>query len=170
MRWALVFVPLVLFLGMVSSLWGNPDSAWFQGLTKPSTFPPPATFGIVWTILYILMGLSAALVASARGAGGRGLALVLFLVQLLLNLCWSPVFFGMHRMTSALYVLIGLDIAVIACTVAFWRVRSRAALLMLPYLAWIAFATLLNWQFIEANPGADGRPTANAVTRIQLGP
>ncbi len=170
LRWALVFVPLIVFLGLLSATLGNADSQWFQALTKPATFPPPVTFGIVWTLLYVLMGLAAALVAAARGAPGRGLALLLFAVQMVLNLCWSPVFFGMHQMTKALYLLFAMDVAVAVTILLFWKVRPKAAWLMLPYMAWILFATLLNWQFIQANPGADGMPTASQVTRIQLGP
>ena len=72
-------------------------------------------------------------------------------------------------MTSALYLLIALDIAVAITVFLFWKVRSRAALLLLPYLAWACFATLLNWEFLKLNPDADGRPTSNAVQRIELG-
>ncbi|MEO7247278.1 MAG: TspO/MBR family protein [Novosphingobium sp.] len=170
LRWALVLVPLVLVLGLFSATLGNASSVWFQDLTKPATFPPPATFGIVWTLLYVLMGLAAALIAAARGAPGRSAALALFAVQLVINMAWSPVFFGQHQMHRALMVIGALDLAV-ACTLyLFWRVRPRAGMLLVPYLAWILFATLLNWQFIQANPDADGRPTSNAVTRIQLGP
>ena len=170
LRWALVFVPLLLLLGMLSSLAGNPASAWFMNLAKPGTYPPPEAFGIVWTILYILMGLAAALVASARGAWGRGRALVLFAVQMVLNLAWSPVFFAMHRISGALYLLFALDIAVLVTVVAFWKVRSRAGMLLLPYVAWIGFATLLNWQMLDLNRDADGQAEANAVIHVQLAP
>lgn len=170
LRWALLIVPLVLVLGLFSATLGNADSMWFRGLTKPATFPPPATFGIVWTLLFVLMGLAAAMIAAARGAPGRGLALAMFGVQLAINTAWSPVFFGQHQMQRALMVIIALDVAVAFTLYLFWRVRPRAGMLLLPYMAWILFATLLNWQFIQANPDADGRPTSNSVTRIELGP
>jgi len=172
LRWSLVLVPLVLLLGFLSgaSAGSTANNPWFQDLVKPALYPPPATFGIVWTILYLLMGFAAALIAAARGAEGRGLALAAFTVQLLLNLAWSPLFFGMHQMKNALYLLLALDVAVLVTVALFWWVRPRAGLLLLPYLAWVCFATVLNWQFIEANPDADGRPTANAVQRIELGP
>ena len=117
-------------------------------------FPPPATFGIVWTALYLLMGVALAMVVTARGARGRGLAIMVFLVQFVLNLAWSPVFFGMHLLTPALYLLIAIDVAVIATVVLFWKVRPLAAWLLVPYLAWVLFATALNWQFVAANVGA----------------
>jgi tryptophan-rich sensory protein len=119
-------------------------------------------------VLYALMGLAAAVVGSAWGARGRGVALAVFALQLLVNLAWSPVFFGMHLVSAALVVIVALDLLVILTTLLFWRVRPLAGALLLPYLTWILFATLLNWQFLVANPGADGMPTANAVTRVQL--
>ena len=169
-RWALVLVPVILLLGFVSGALADsgPSNSWFAGLTKPAVYPPPATFGIVWSILYVLMGLATAMIASARGAPGRGAALAVFAVQFLLNLAWSPLFFGMHQMTNALYLLLAIDIAVLATLVLYWRVRRVAGMLLLPYLAWVLFATFLNWQFIQANPDADGRPTSNAVSRFQI--
>jgi tryptophan-rich sensory protein len=172
LRWALVLVPLVMLLGFVSGRMAQsgPDNPWFAELVKPGIYPPPATFGIVWTILYILMGLAVAMIAAARGAPGRSAALAAFAVQLVLNLAWTPVFFGMHQMTSALYLLLALDLAVALTVFLFWKVRTQAALMLLPYLAWVCFATLLNWQFLELNPDADGRPTSGAVHRIELQP
>ncbi|MES2493856.1 MAG: TspO/MBR family protein [Pseudomonadota bacterium] len=170
LRWALVLVPTVVLLGFLSGMLADsgPDNRWFAGLTKPSLYPPPATFGIVWTVLYILMGLAAAWIGASRGARGRGLALGLFALQLLLNVAWSPLFFGLHEMTQALYLLLALDLAVVATIAAFWRVRPQAALLLVPYLGWVLFATVLNWQFLAANPDADGAPGRGAVTRVKL--
>ena len=96
------------------------------------------------------------------------LAFAAFALQLVLNLAWAPLFFGMHQISQALYLIAALDVAVLATVVLFWRVRPRAGLLLVPYLAWVLFATVLNWQFLAANPDADGMPTGNAVTRIQL--
>ena len=171
LRWALLIVPTVLLLGFLSgrlsqSGSGNP---WFDSLVKPSLFPPPATFGIVWSILYVMMGVALTMIVAARGAAGRGLAVVAFLVQLALNLAWSPLFFGAHRITAALYLLAALDIAVLVTIVLFWRVRRAAALLLLPYLAWVLFATLLNWEFLVLNPDADGSiGRSNAATRFEI--
>jgi translocator protein len=169
-RWALFVVPAVMLLGFLSGqvAGSTGDSPWFMSLEKPATFPPPATFGIVWTVLYFLMGVAFALVCSAWGARTRALAIAAFVIQLLLNLAWSPVFFGAHQITLALAILIALDLAVIVTVVLFWRVRRLAAILMLPYLAWILFATLLNWQFLELNPDADGREVSGSVERIEL--
>lgn len=170
LRWALVLVPGVLLLGILSgrlagSGAGNP---WFAELAKPPLYPDPMVFGLVWTALYILMGLSLAMVAAARGARWRGAALAIFAVQLALNLAWSPLFFGAHRILAALVLIVVLDVAVIATIALVRLVRPLAALLLLPYLIWLLFATVLNWQFLAANPGADGRDVSGAVTRIEI--
>jgi tryptophan-rich sensory protein len=168
-RWALFLVPAIALLGFLSGqIGGASDSAWFSALEKPATFPPPVTFGIVWIVLYAMMGVALALVCAAWGARFRGPAIAAFAVQLLVNLAWSPVFFGAHQITTALAVLVALDIAVIITIALFWRVRRLSAWLLAPYLAWILFATLLNWQFLELNPGADRAEESNAVQRIEL--
>jgi tryptophan-rich sensory protein len=170
LRWALVCVPLVVLLGFISGVvsQAGPDNAWFSALVKPGLYPPPQAFGIVWSILYLMMGLALAMVCAARGADGRGLAIAVFVLQMLLNLAWTPVFFGLHEISKALYVIVALDVLVLVTIALFWRVRHAAALLLLPYLAWICFATALNWQFLQLNPDADGMPTGNAVTRMQI--
>jgi len=170
LRWALFLVPGVVLLGLLSGQFAGsgPGNPWFDGLTKPSTYPQPQVFGIVWTVLYVLMGVAIAMVAAARGAAGRKPAVIAFAFQLVLNLAWSPTFFAGHQITGALALIVVLDLAVLVTIALFWRVRPLAALLLAPYLAWILFATLLNYQFLEANPDADGRAVAKPVQRIEL--
>jgi benzodiazapine receptor len=170
MRWALFAVPGVLLLGFLSgrAAQSGPGNPWFDALIKPSIYPPPAAFGIVWSILYVMMGLSLALILAARGARGRGIAITAFVVQLLLNLAWTPVFFGAHEISGALILIGVLDLAVLATIILFARLRPTAAWLLAPYLAWVLFASFLNWQFLVANPDADGRATSGAVTRIEF--
>lgn len=168
-RWALFTVPLVLLLGFLSGQVGsNAQSAWFQSLVKPAIFPPPIWFGIVWSILYVLMGVALAMVCAAWGARGRTAAIVAFAVQLAVNLSWSPVFFAMHQIKAGLVVIAVLDVLVVITVVLFWRVRRVAALLLLPYLAWIAFATLLNWEFLQANPDGGRDIESGAVQRYEF--
>ena len=157
LRWALFIVPGILFLGFFSGQMAGsgPDNPWFSDLTKPVIYPPPAAFGIVWSILYVLMGIALTLVITARGATGRWQAILAFAGQLLLNLAWTPLFFAAHKITAALILLVVLDIAVVITILLFRRVRPIAAWLLLPYLAWALFATLLNWQFLTANPGVE---------------
>ena len=89
-------------------------------------------------------------------------------MQLVLNLAWSPLFFGAHQITWALVLLGAIDIAVMVTIWLFWRVRPLAAWLLVPYLAWMLFATLLNWQFLQANPGPTASRLAPAVQRFEL--
>jgi len=169
-RRALFCVPAVLFLGILSGVLSNSgaDDPWFAALRKPALYPPPATFGLVWSVLYIMIGLALAVVLSAAGARGRRLAVTMFAIQLALNLAWSPLFFGLHQMTWALVDILLLDVAVIATIVLFARIRPGAAWLLAPYLVWVLFATYLNFAFLQANPTLDGAEVSGAVQRIQF--
>jgi tryptophan-rich sensory protein len=108
------------------------------------------------------------MVAAARGAEWRMAALAVFGLQLVLNLAWSPLFFGGHQVVAALALLVVLDIAVIGTIVLFRLVRPVAALLLVPYLLWVLFATVLTWQFHEANPRADGENVSGAAVRVKI--
>ena len=168
-RWALFLVPAVLLLGFVSGrLGGDASDPWFVALVKPSIFPPPGVFGVVWPILYVLMGFAAAMVCAAWGSRYRLPAILAFAVQLLINLTWSPMFFGQHEITLGLYIILLLDVALVATIVLFWKVRRAAALLLLPYLAWILFASVLNYEFLRLNRAADGAEGSYPVQRIEL--
>lgn len=169
LRWALFTVPLIVLLGFLSGQLGGPDSEWFQSLTKPATFPPPAAFPIVWTILYVLIGIALALVCSAWGARARGAAIAAFVFHFLFNLAWTPVFFGAHQLTWGLIVLLLVDVTLVVVIALFWRVRRLAGMLLLPYLAWVLFATLLNWQFLQMNPQADGGLSTTPSDRVRIG-
>jgi len=168
LRWALFLVPLVLLIGFAAGQLGGPNTAWFAGLVKPSIYPPPAAFGIVWSILFVLIGLSLAMVASAWGAHGRGIALIAFAIHFIGTQSWTAVFFGMQDMVAALMVM-GYGIASLLVALAFiFRVRRGAALLLLPYLAWLCFAGVLNYQFITANPDGGPRGDSGAEIRVEL--
>lgn len=167
-RSALFCVPLIVLLGFLGGKMGSPDTVWFQSLTKPAIFPPPAAFGIAWTILYVMVGCALALVVSAWGAYGRGLAVVLFGVHFVFNLAWTSVFFGMQDMTGGLIVLsLGL-VTVLPVLWAFFRVRKLAAYLMVPYFAWLCFATALNYQFIAENPDGGVVEGTGAAIEVAL--
>ncbi|AUX70251.1 tryptophan-rich sensory protein [Porphyrobacter sp. HT-58-2] len=168
LRWALFTVPLIVLIGFAAGQLGGPNTAWFAGLTKPGIYPPPAAFGIVWSILFVAIGLALALVASAWGAQGRGLALIVFAIHFIGTQSWTAVFFGMQDMIAGLMVL-GFGIASLAVALALiWRVRRGAVYLLLPYLAWLCFAGVLNYQFITANPDGGPRGGNGAETRVEL--
>ena len=169
-RVALVTVPLILLLGIVSgavagSASGNP---WFAALAKPAAMPPGWVFPVAWTLLYILIGLALAMVLGARGASGRGIAIALFTAQFLLNLAWSPTFFAGHRIGAAFAIILLMIVLTVATVLSFARIRSRAALLMLPYLAWICFAAWLNHSIETLNPAAETLAPASSSTQVRL--
>ena len=157
LRWALFVVPAVMFLGFLSgTMSGSADeNAWFQELVKPNAQPPGWVFGLVWPILYFMTGLAFAIVLNARGAPQRMLGIGLFLTQFALNLLWSPLFFGRHQVTTTLYLIILIFAAALATTFIFGRIRKSAAWLMVPYLVWLSFATILNYQIDQLNPDAE---------------
>ena len=167
-RWALFVVPTVMLLGFLSGqLAGSgEEDRWFMALTKPDAQPPGWLFGVAWTILYALMGLAFAMILHARGARLRGLAIALFVGQLALNLAWSPLFFGMHQVTTAFWLLIAILVAAFVTTLVFGRIRKAAAWLMVPYLAWLCFAAILNKQIDALNPDAETLVVPAASTQI----
>jgi tryptophan-rich sensory protein len=169
-RRALVTVPGVLLLGFLSGqvAGSTASNPWFAALAKPAINPPPLVFPLVWSLLYAMMGLALAMVLAASGARRRGLAVGAFAAQLACNLAWSPVFFGMHRISFALGVIVAIDVLAAATLVLFWRVRRAAGWLLVPYLAWLLFATLLNWQILRLNPDADGRAGAGATVQFEM--
>ena len=170
LRFALFTVPAVLLLGSVSGRVGNSGygNPWFDALTKPEIMPPGWVFGAAWTILYILLGFALAMLLHARGAKGRGIAIALFVAQLALNYSWSPIFFAWHRIGLALWVILAMIALTVVLIVMLARMRRRlAALLLLPYLAWLCFATVLTWQIGRLNPAAELAPQP-AATDIVL--
>lgn len=126
--------------------------AFYLQLAKPAWAPPPGVFGPVWTALYGLMGVAAWWVWRSESRPRR-LALALFVAQLAANTLWSWLFFQWRLGGWAFADILLLDLLVVATLAAFWRVHRGAALLLVPYLAWIAFATALTWAVWQANPG-----------------
>lgn len=167
LRWALVLVPLIMLLGyLFGALANSGESAWYMALEKPSIQPPSWLFGVVWPNLYALMGLALAMILNARGSQFRGLAIALFVVQLVVNLLWSPLFFGMHEVSLAFWWIVLMVILAVATTVVFARVRKAAAWLMVPYLVWICFAAMLNFSIDRLNPDAETLVVGTANTQI----
>lgn len=120
-------------------------ASWYPTLVKPSFNPPAWVFGPVWTVLYVMMGVAAFLVWR-RGLAAPGIraALAMFLVQLVLNGLWSLVFFGLRRPGWALVEIVLLWLAIGGTVWLFRRVSTAAAMLLLPYWAWVSFAAVLN--------------------------
>ena len=124
---------------------------WYAGLDKPSWTPSGAMIGAIWTVLYALMGIAAWLVWRKVG-WTLSLPLVLFGVQLVLNVLWSLLFFGLQNLAAGLVGILILWVAVAATLLAFWRVTRAAGGLFVPYLAWVTIATALNTILWQMNP------------------
>jgi tryptophan-rich sensory protein len=168
LRWALVTVPAIEFLGGASGFLSNSGygNRWFATLDKSPLTPPGWVFGTVWPTLYLLMALALAVIIHARGARGRGLAITLFIVQFVCNLAWSPLFFGAHEATLAFYLLLVILALATATTVLFGRIRPLAAWLMVPYLLWLGFASGLAYDIDRMNPDAEGLVAPAVRTQI----
>jgi tryptophan-rich sensory protein len=156
LKYALVAVPAIIILGSLSGYLSNSGygNGWFDNLQKPGFMPPGWAFGTAWTILYALMGISVALILASPRSDRRKTALTLFFVQLAVNFSWSPIFFGAHQIEAGLAVIVILLALAAATTWQFWRIRPLAGALLLPYLAWLCFATALNLAIDQLNPGA----------------
>lgn len=154
LRYALFTVPAVLLLGTLAGRLSGAGAgnAWFDALDKPPFMPPGWAFGAAWTILYILIGLSLAMVLHARGATDRRKALILFALQLALNFAWPPVFFAYHKIGLALSLVAAMLVVTVGMIFLIWRIRIPAALLLYPYLGWLMFALALNYQVMARNP------------------
>lgn len=139
------------FAASASAVFVSPGG-WYAELHKPSWNPPAWVFGPAWTTLYILMATAAWLVWRDGGWKVQGRALSLFVAQWLLNALWTPLFFGLHRPDLAFIEIVLLWGMILATTIAFWKVKSSAGLLMLPYLAWVTFAAVLNFTLWRMNP------------------
>ena len=128
-------------------------SSFYADLVLPAWAPPASLFGPVWTALYAMMALAAFLVWRERGWRAAAPALTLYLLQLGINALWSWLFFGWKLGGLAFADILLLLALIVTTLVAFWRVHKLAACLLLPYLAWVSFASVLNYAVWQANPG-----------------
>ena len=139
--------------GTIASL----DAASFYAqLARPSWAPPASVFGPVWSLLYLLMAIAAWMVWREPRSSRRTVALTLFVVQLVVNASWSWLFFTWHRGALALVDVLVLLVLIVAMLTASWRVRPLAGMLIVPYLAWVAFASELTFVVWRANPSLLG--------------
>jgi len=129
-------------------------SSFYAQLSRPGWAPPASVFGPVWSVLYLLMGLAAWLVWRNRSAGQLRLPSGLFVLQLCANALWSWLFFAWRHGPAAFAEVLLLLALIAATVVVFWRISRLAAILMLPYFAWVAFASALTWSIWQRNPTA----------------
>ncbi len=142
----LICVLVIPALGAVGGIVTSQNIAgWYELLEKPPGTPPNWVFGPVWTLLYVLIGISLALVWDRAPSGtAKNRALVIFAVQMVLNLVWTPVFFGAYLVLAALVIIALLWIAILMTILAFLKLNRTAAWLLVPYLIWVSYASYLN--------------------------
>jgi benzodiazapine receptor len=146
---ALVGFILITFCAPLAGMFSLPG-AWYVALSKPSWNPPAWLFGPAWTLLYTLMAIAAWLVWKRDGWRHP---LMFYIVQLVLNAAWTPIFFGAHQLGWALVEISALWLAILLTMLCFYRVNKAAGWLFAPYLAWVTFATVLNFTLWRLNPG-----------------
>jgi translocator protein len=137
-------------LGAVASIEAVP---FYLQLVRPTWGPPAGVFGPVWSVLYVLMATAAWLVWRERGEPLSVPGLALFVAQLVFNGLWSWLFFAWHRGALAFADVIVLAVLIAVTVAVFWRIRRLAAVLLMPYLAWVSFAGALTWSVWRNNPG-----------------
>jgi benzodiazapine receptor len=140
--------------GLVGAIFTTPAiPTWYAGLAKPAFTPPSWLFAPAWTTLFVLMGLAAFLIWR-KGLRERGvkIALAIFIIQLILNILWSAVFFGLKSPLGGLIVIALLWVAILLTILSFFRLSRAAGLLLLPYILWVSFAAVLNGAILVLNP------------------
>jgi len=137
---------LCLSVGWIGSFFTDSASGWYQNLNKPFFNPPGWVFAPVWTALYIIMGVSVFLIWQ-KGLSERKvkIALIFFIVQLLLNAIWTPLFFGLESPFAAFVDIVFLWLAILITIVLFFKLSRAAAFLLIPYILWVTFAAVLNF-------------------------
>ncbi|HLK27988.1 MAG TPA: TspO/MBR family protein [Puia sp.] len=124
---------------------------WYVHLQKPSYNPPNYIFAPVWTVLYILMGISLYLVWKQPALADRRRALMFFFIQLFLNFCWSFIFFYFHQIAFAMVDIVLLWVAILITILLFSSFNKTASWLLVPYISWVSFATVLNIAIYKLN-------------------
>ncbi len=141
----IICISLPLLVGGISGfVTATSINDWYVSINKPSFNPPNYLFGPVWTTLYILMGISFYMILQTASHEIRKKAVNIFSIQLLLNFCWSFIFFNFHLPGFAFVEIILMWISILMMIILFYKINKTAALLQIPYLMWVSFASILN--------------------------
>jgi tryptophan-rich sensory protein len=147
----IIALAIPLLIGFSGSFFTISEiGSWYQTIQKPSWNPPNWIFGPVWTILYVLMGISLFLVWKSSASQKRS-AIVLFTLQLILNFFWSFIFFKQHKIGFAFAEILALWLMILLTIFAFARINKLAAWLLVPYISWVSFAAILNYTIWQLN-------------------
>ena len=136
----IVWLAIAQLPGLLGMQYVFDNMTWYRTLIHPAFSPPEAVFGIVWGVLYVMLGISAFLAFREKL---HGHALMLFVGQLALNACWTPVFFGAHSLTGGLILIVAMLVEYVFLFRAFWQIHPISAWLLVPYGVWLTFATYL---------------------------
>lgn len=144
---------ICLGAGFVGSIFTNPKiDTWYATIKKPAITPPDWVFAPVWTTLFILMGIAFYLVWRAGWSNPKvRTAMVIFLVQLIFNMLWSAVFFGLKAPLAAFFIIIALWLLILLTIILFAKVNKIAGVLLMPYILWVSFASVLNYKLWRLN-------------------
>lgn len=165
----IISLALSFLAGALGSLATFPSiPTWYAGLAKPWFVPPNWIFGPVWTLLYILMGVSLYLVWMQKSKQSKKLAYVFFGAQLALNAAWSVVFFGLHQPAAAVVVIGALLVMILLTMLKFWSFSKKAAYLLIPYVLWVCFASALTVAIAVLNPVASKATVAGPQEQAPL--
>lgn len=149
----LVWIGVTAIAAAIGATGSMNAATFYQALNLPSFAPPSSVFGPVWSILYLLMGIAAWLIWRERGSfAAASTALSLYLIQLVVNAVWSWAFFNWHTGLGSFAIIVILWILLVLTLIQFWRINKLAGVLLLPYLAWVSFAAVLNYTVWQMNP------------------
>lgn len=147
----IVFVILSNLIGGIGSFWTDSESSWYKSLNKPSFNPPGWIFGVVWPVLFVLMGIAFYFVYLSPQSQLRIIALVLFALQFVLNILWSYLFFGLQNPLVGFVGILVLEVFILATAILFYFVKPVSGFLIIPYFLWVGFASILNYSIFILN-------------------
>jgi translocator protein len=149
----LISIAIPVTVGLIGGSFSRPEiDGWYQSIEKPSWQPPNWVFGPVWTTLYILMGIALYLIWKSNAPENRKrTAITLWSIQLVLNFFWSYIFFSLHELGWALAEIIVLWVFILLTIFAFARISRLAAWLLVPYISWVSFASILTYTIYQLN-------------------
>lgn len=154
MNWFKLIISVIVcqFAGIIGTFFTRKNiTIWFSNLNKPDFNPPDWVFAPVWIALYFLMGISFYLIWNAENNPATKTAIIIFILQLVLNSLWTIIFFGLKSPGIAFLEIIVLWIFILICIVHFYPISITASVLLIPYLVWVSFASILNYSIWKLN-------------------
>ncbi len=148
----IISIALTVGLGLLGGIFTATEiETWFVQLNKPSWNPPNWLFAPVWTTLYLLMGIAFYMIWKSPASSTKRAAIVIFIIQFILNFAWSYIFFNQHKIGLAFADIILLWLCIFITIVVFSRINKTAAWLLVPYICWVSFASILNYAIWQMN-------------------